>query len=127
MVIEFRRIALTHEQIKRYNPPSLPVNMKDSRAEDYIDKYGDRCWEVEALSPETLLELTEEDLRRNVPNEYLLEAESKDQASNIAKPIIERLRKTIERQILKLLQRNLSKKEILEQLQTKYSFITRKT
>ncbi|MGD0029662.1 MAG: hypothetical protein ABSC91_12070 [Candidatus Bathyarchaeia archaeon] len=37
--IRFVRLALTMEQIKRFKSPSRPVNMKDSRAKEYIEKY----------------------------------------------------------------------------------------
>ncbi len=67
MGIEIKRIALTIDQVKRFRPPSLPVNMRDSRARDYVAIYGDRCWELEALRPRTLFKLVEERLRENVP------------------------------------------------------------
>lgn len=44
-------IALTWEQIQLYNPPINPVKIKDPRAKWYIEKYGEYCWEVDALTP----------------------------------------------------------------------------
>jgi len=49
-------IALTWEQIKLYNPPINPVKIKDPRAEWYIQKYGEYCWEVDALTPKVFHE-----------------------------------------------------------------------
>jgi len=65
--IGFHRLAITMEQIKRFRPPSRPVNLKDSRAKTYIEKYGDRCWEVEALRARTLFRWIEKGLKENVP------------------------------------------------------------
>lgn len=55
--ITFHRIAITLEQIRRLKPPSRSVNLKDSRARVYIEKYGTRCWEIESIRPRTLFRL----------------------------------------------------------------------
>jgi len=47
--VEFQRFALTQEQINRYQLPPIGVNVKDSRAAGYIQLYGDRAWELDAL------------------------------------------------------------------------------
>lgn len=50
--IEFRRIALTMEQIEQYNPPANFAKETDSRTKWYIDTYGtEDAWELDALSP----------------------------------------------------------------------------
>lgn len=51
---EVKRIALTQEQIKKYNPPPNPAKIKDPRAKDYIAKFGNTSWEVDALNPDIL-------------------------------------------------------------------------
>jgi len=56
-------IALTDEQIKRYNPPKNPAKMKDPRAPEYVRNYGYNSWEVDALPPEVLHELLDDELR----------------------------------------------------------------
>jgi len=121
MGIEIKRIALTLEQVKKYKPPSLNVNRRDSRARDYISKYGDRCWEVEALRPRTFLKLVEEKLRENVPHEYLVEAEARERATKVAKPLTERLRMMIEQEVLRLLKEGKSEKEIASLIASRYS------
>ena len=120
MDIEIKRIALTWEQVKRLRPPSRPVNRKDSRAKDYIAKYGDRCWEVEALRPRTFFKLVEKKLRESVPPEHLVKAEAKERAAKIARPVTEKLRRRIEREVFRLLETDMSKEEILAQLASKY-------
>lgn len=49
-------IALTWEQIQLYNPPINPVKIKDPRAAWYIQKFGEYCWEVDALTPQVFHE-----------------------------------------------------------------------
>ena len=51
---EVKRIALTQEQIKKYNHPQNPAKIKDPRARDYIAKFGNTSWEVDALNPDVL-------------------------------------------------------------------------
>jgi hypothetical protein len=116
----FVRLALTMEQIKRFKPPSRPVNLKDSRAKEYIEKYGDRCWEVEALRPRTLYRLIEKGLKENVPPEFLAEAEARERAARIARPVTERLRKTIEREVFSLLEEGVPEEEVLARISEKY-------
>ncbi len=120
MKIEVKRIALTLEQIRKYRPPFIPVNHKDSRAKDYIKKYEDRCWEVEALRPRTLLRIVEEKLRGSVPNEFLAKAEAMEKATRIARPVTERLKRMIEQEVLSLVEEGRTENEILGYLASKY-------
>ena len=53
-------IGLTMEQISLYNLPENPTKITDTRADSYIKKFGPKCWEVDALSPEILTALLEE-------------------------------------------------------------------
>lgn len=52
--LDVRKLALTPEQIEEHNPPPNPVKMKDVRAKDFVDKYGEHSWEVDALPPPVL-------------------------------------------------------------------------
>lgn len=51
------RIALTMDQVDRYQPPPNPAKITDSRAEGYIEEYGTESWELDALDPATLAAL----------------------------------------------------------------------
>jgi len=126
MGIKVHRIALTMEQIKRLRPPSIPVNKKDPRAKDYIPKYGDRRWQVEGLRPRTLYRILEEEIRKHVPPEYLVEAETVERAARMARPVTERLRRTVEKEALRLLKEGRSEEEILAQLASRYGIRTRR-
>ncbi len=52
-------VALTMSQIKEHNPPPNPAKLSDSRAKWYVEKYGYKSWEVDALPPEALNGLLE--------------------------------------------------------------------
>ena len=49
--IELRRIALNMDQIDELSLPPNPTKEADSRTARYRDEYGDRSWELDALSP----------------------------------------------------------------------------
>lgn len=51
------RIALTMDQIEELGPPPNPAKITDSRATDYIERYGDESWELDALDPAYLRDL----------------------------------------------------------------------
>jgi hypothetical protein len=55
--IEFRRIALNTDQVKKYNPPPNPVKLTDSRSPDYKKRFGDQSWELDALDPKVIAAL----------------------------------------------------------------------
>lgn len=58
--LEFRRIALNMDQIREYNPPPNPAKLSDSRAQDYIERFGYESWELDALNPTKLVSLIQE-------------------------------------------------------------------
>lgn len=55
--VEFERLALNMDQIKKYRPPPNPAKMSDSRSDKYVAKYGKHSWEVDALKPNVLTQL----------------------------------------------------------------------
>jgi len=50
-------IALTKEQINKYNPPPNPAKITDPRAKGYISIHGEVSWELDALKPEILMKI----------------------------------------------------------------------
>jgi len=60
--VEVKRIALNRDQIDIFNPPENPAKITDSRANDYIKKYGKSSWELDALPPNELEELLREEI-----------------------------------------------------------------
>lgn len=65
-------IALTKEQIKKYNPPPNPAKRTDPRAKAFISKHGATSWEVDALPPNVLNKLLEDAIKKHI-NIYLFE------------------------------------------------------
>ncbi len=59
---EVRRIALNMDQINQFNPPPNPAKMTDSRASDYIHEFGSSSWELDALTPDQLNSLIDEQI-----------------------------------------------------------------
>jgi hypothetical protein len=55
-------IALTKEQIRKYNPPPNPAKITDSRSDAYIAEHGRVSWEVDALPPNVLHKLLEDSI-----------------------------------------------------------------
>ncbi len=52
--VEVKKIALTMAQVQHFKPPPNPTKLTDSRAADFVARYGNNSWEVDALSPPTL-------------------------------------------------------------------------
>lgn len=61
--IEIRRIALNMDQVEQYRPPENPAKVTDTRAADYIARYGTKSWELDALEPRVLERLIEDEVR----------------------------------------------------------------
>jgi hypothetical protein len=59
-------IAITIEQIRKYDPPPNPAKITDTRATEYINRYGRYSWEVDALPPDILQTLVKEKIRNYV-------------------------------------------------------------
>lgn len=51
------RLALNMDQVRRYDPPPNPAKITDSRAVDYIARFGRESWELDALEPAVMAEL----------------------------------------------------------------------
>jgi len=61
---EIRRLALNMDQVNFYNPPPNPAKMTDSRYAGYTQKYGDESWELDALSPEVIIDLIRDEINK---------------------------------------------------------------
>ena len=57
-----KHIGITMKQIKELDPPPFPAKLTDPRVKDYVAKYGDSSWEVDALPPDYLQNLVVEEL-----------------------------------------------------------------
>lgn len=73
---EFKRLALNMDQIELYNPPPNPAKLSDSRAKGYISNYGRSSWELDALKPETLDDLINDNVSPYI--DYTLPADTEE-------------------------------------------------
>jgi hypothetical protein len=121
MGIEMQRVAITPEQARRYRLPAIKVNRRDSRANGYIKKNGDKAWELEALRPETFRKILEDALKANVSKEFLLKARERENAIQIAQPIVARFSRKIEQQIIRMLKAKQSRKQIRKIIMTRFN------
>jgi hypothetical protein len=58
------RIALNMDQIDQYNPPPNPAKLTDSRSGDYVSKFGDMSWELDALEPTLMRDLIQSEIKK---------------------------------------------------------------
>lgn len=77
--IEIRRIALNMNQVEQYDPPENPAKVTDSRAADYIARYGDKSWELDALEPRVLEALIDDELATLIDEEIWNETEAEEE------------------------------------------------
>lgn len=64
--IEVIRLALNEDQVKQYNPPPNPAKLTDTRASDYIAKFGDQSWELDALDPKVIDDLISNEIEKYI-------------------------------------------------------------
>lgn len=64
--VSVKRIALNMEQVEKLNPPPNPAKLTDSRAEDYVRKYGNDSWELDAIEPAAMISLIESEIKEFV-------------------------------------------------------------
>lgn len=53
-------LALKMTQIKQYGPPPNPAKITDPRAGWYIQEYGKKSWELDALEPKVLMKIADD-------------------------------------------------------------------
>lgn len=57
--VTVRRVALNIDQIRKLRPPENPAKLTDSRARAYVELYGDKSWELDAIEPRQLAALVD--------------------------------------------------------------------
>lgn len=61
-----KRIALSIEQVRELALPPNPTKKADSRAREYTAKYGDQCWELDAVPPDMLAQWVSDAVKREI-------------------------------------------------------------
>jgi hypothetical protein len=59
---KFARLALNMNQVDQYQPPPNFAKITDTRARDYIVKFGGNSWELDALEPTVLAGLVRDNI-----------------------------------------------------------------
>jgi hypothetical protein len=62
--VAVKRIGLTMKQVQEFKLPPNPAKEKDRRFQEYQSRYGDQCWELDALTPEVIARLIHEHVQR---------------------------------------------------------------
>lgn len=91
MPIKVRKIVLTWNQIKRYKLIPRPCKPKDRRTARYVAKYGNQAYDLEALDPKILRQITEKQLRKLIPIERLRELELREEVERAAVKLVREL------------------------------------
>jgi len=60
------RAGLNMDQVEEYNPPPNPAKVTDSRFAEYVALYGEECWELDALPPDVLSGIIQEEILRRM-------------------------------------------------------------
>jgi len=79
--IEVRRIALNMDQVEEYNPPPNFAKITDTRSGGYIAQHGDQSWELDALSPDVMVNLIKDEVDKltdDAKQQKLLRLQEKD-------------------------------------------------
>jgi len=61
--LTIERVALTFDQVKKFDLASNPTKSADPRATTYVAQYGDQCWELDALPPDELEKIVDRAIR----------------------------------------------------------------
>jgi len=67
--VEIRRIALNMDQVEEHDPPPNPAKETDSRYTGYVEKYGPKSWELDALPPSVVDSLITDTIEEYVDEE----------------------------------------------------------
>jgi len=67
------KIAITAEDIERYDLPPNPAKLSDSRSDGFIARHGNNCVELDALPPEILSKMIVEEVEASMDLEALAE------------------------------------------------------
>lgn len=79
--VELRRIALNMDQVEEHRPPPNPAKVTDSRAADYIERFGTTSWELDALRPQFLESLIADEIRTLIDEQVWSETAEEEAAS----------------------------------------------
>ena len=83
--VNINRLALNMDQVRALNPPENPAKITDSRYKDYVSKFGQASWELDAIEPRELAALVTEAIKSRIDNPDAWQAVIDRQAAMTAK------------------------------------------
>ena len=85
------RIALNMSQVKQFNPPlpPNPTKLTDSRAQGYIQQFGHKCWELDAINPPDMQALITDKIKSYIDfNKWDATAEAEKEENRVLDELI---------------------------------------
>lgn len=93
-LLEVVHIGLTRKQVHEYDLPPNPTKMTDSRSDKYIEQFGPTCWEVDALDPEVLTQIVEDNIAQQIDlKKYQTMVKTEEKEKNELRKIIDNIKK----------------------------------
>lgn len=78
--IKLHRLALNMDQVDKYNPPPNPAKDTDARFAGYVKKFGKECWELDALEPTVIRQITEKNIKKLIDDDQWAETNRRCEA-----------------------------------------------
>ena len=98
--IEVRKVALTREQVERYNLPSMPANDRDPRYRRYVERYGRYAVELDALHPAVLRDIVRRSILEYMDLHRRLELEIEEGVREEARRIADEVLRDVRRRLV---------------------------
>lgn len=77
--VEVVRLALNRDQIDQFNPPPNPAKITDSRAKEYIKRFGSTSWELDALEPQVMTQMIQGEITKYIDDSIWNEVASEQE------------------------------------------------
>jgi len=81
--IEFKRVALTAEQIREHDLPQDPAKTSDPNCNKFIKEYGDNVVELDSLPPNVLRELIRESIESKMDGQLFGQVQQVEEGERI--------------------------------------------
>lgn len=89
--VKVTRLALNMDQVEEYSPPPNPAKLTDSRIKDYIKRYGETSWELDALEPQVMEKMIKDEISQYIDDDVWFKTEQEqEQARQILRNVSDR-------------------------------------
>jgi hypothetical protein len=80
--LHFRRLALSEDDVADPSLPSFPAGSKwgDTRHDWYVERYGEECWELDAMDPNDLRDRVQEAIEDSIDHDTWERCEKAEKA-----------------------------------------------